>query len=221
MFCDNCLQRDVSLGPSQCHAAAIPCPSAAARKTHPSGPGSWKFPVPRLGTPRSHPNPHLGNWAKGATQTPHSTQLTQLPYRGSTNNVQSHLITSRDCMTKPLSTASQTQTDCSARLSVGCQSLQKQYPKIDLYQINTCKATVNSCKIVYVERLLKAFSSPVFFALCHLLMTSRSSGRTQRLQFSGSKSSCAMSAKELLQPSNHRTKSTIFHRYHRHRLGNK
>lgn len=71
-----------------------------------------------------------------ATQTPHraprSTQLTQLPYRGSTN-VQSHLITSRDCMTKPLSTASQTQTDCSARLSVGWQSLQKQYPKIDLY----------------------------------------------------------------------------------------
>ena len=194
--------------------------SVRAGKLKIPGASTWNPSKPSKSTP----------WGKGSnTDTPRSTQLTHLPYRGSTN-VQSHLITSRDCMTKPLSTASQTQTDCSARLSVGLQSLQKQYPKIDLYQVNTCKATANSCKIVYVERLLKAFSSPVFFALCHLPMTSRSSGRTQRLQFSGSKSSCAMSAKELLQPStanhhvwqvNHRTKSTIFHRYHRHRLGNK
>ena len=221
MFCDNCLQRDVSLGPSQCHAAAIPCPSAAARKTHPSGPGSWKFPVPRLGTPRSHPNPHLGNWAKGATQTPHSTQLTQLPYRGSTNNVQSHLshlvTVWRNHSRPPLKLKQIVPLDC---LLVGslCKS---NTPKSIYIRSIHVKLPSIPAKSSYVERLLKAFSSPVFFALCHLLMTSRSSGRTQRLQFSGSKSSCAMSAKELLQPSNHRTKSTIFHRYHRHRLGNK
>jgi hypothetical protein len=94
MFCDNSLQRDVSLGPSQCHAAAMPCPSAAARKTHPSGPGSWKFPVPRLGTPRSHPNPHLG--AKGATQTPLEAPNSPTYHTGdlpTSNPILSHLVT--------------------------------------------------------------------------------------------------------------------------------
>ena len=59
------------------------------------------------------------------------------------------------------------------------------------------KQPCHNCTL-HAKELWKAFSSQAFLALCHLPTSSKSSGHTQRWQFSGSKSSCVLSSWRLI-----------------------